>query len=229
MDTGDDPRFKVLEKALSELKVSMQQGRIKAQFPRKNAADAVERGQSALKALQYSYAEPEQIVQMPAFNELMEAADVVETLLGGPGFEDEIDEDPLAVAEAAWTISTIRSLKDRLYLTGSGLELGVDAMAGRVVAVREHPKSDDLLVTRVAAGASLPVVTNDTSVKAEDRVGVAFLPPTEIHGTVSRGMFLGAGDGVLKDVRPGPDDRPEVPPQAYAETRNMLAQYIGAD
>lgn len=228
MDTGSDPRFTVLDRALEDLATILQQGKIKAQFPRKEASEAVERGHSALKALQYSYAEPEQITAMPAFNELKEAMDIVETLLGGPGFPDEVKEDALAVAQTSWTINTVRSLEDRLELTGSGLELGIDVAAGRVVSVADHPEADNLLVTRVAAGASLPVVTNDTSIKAEDRVGLALLPPTDLRGVISKAMFLGVpGEGVLTEVKPGPSGRPEVPPDAYAETRNVLSDYVG--
>ncbi len=226
MDTANDPRLAVAEQALEDLKASFEHGHIKAQFPRDRAAQAVERGLGALKGLKYTYAEPDQLVSLPQFNELMEAIDVVETLLGGPGFEDEIDEKPLAVAQAAWAIETIRSLEDRIQLTGDSLELAVEVRPGRVVSKAEHPDADDLWVTGVAAGGSLRIVTNDGSVETDDRVGVAMLPPTDLRGIVSEGMFLGDDDGVLTDVRPGPHGRPDVMPTAYAETRNMLNQYL---
>lgn len=226
MDTANDPRLAVAEKALEDLKGSFEHGHIKAQFPRDRAAEAVERGLGALKGLKYAYAEREQLVSMPQFNELMETVDIVETLLGGPGFEDEIDEKPLAVAQAVWAIDTLRSLEERIQLTGDGMELAVDVRPGRVVTRSKHPTADDLWVTGVAAGSSIRVVTNDGNVDTDDRIGVAMLPPTELHGVISRGMFLGDEDGVLTDVRPGPNDRPEVPPTAYAETRNMLNQYL---
>lgn len=226
MDTANDPRLAVAERGLEDLKDHIEHGHIKAQFPRERAAEAVERGLGALKGLKYSYAEPDDLVASPQFNELLEAIDIVETLLGGPGFEDEIEEDELAVAHASWTIDTLRSLEDRLRLTGDGLELAVDVRPGRVVSRAEHPEADDLWITRVAAGNSLRVVTNDGSVEKDDRVGVAMLPPVELRGVVSRGMFLGDGEGVLTDVRPGPDGRPEVPPTAYTETRDQLSAYL---
>lgn len=226
MDTAEDPRLLVVEKALQELKASFKHGHIKAQFPREEAAEAVDRGLGALQGLKYTYAEPDQLVELPQFNELVEAVNVVETLLGGPGFEDEIDEKPLAVAQAAWTIETVGSLAERIQLTGDGLELAVDARPGRVLSVSKHPDADELWVTGVAAGSSIRVVTNDGSVSKGDRVGVAMLPPTELHGVISRGMFLGGDSGILTDVNPGPDGRPDVPPTAYDETRNMLNQYL---
>lgn len=226
MDTANDPRLLVVERGLEDLKASLTHGHIKAQFPRQKAAEACERGLGALRGIKYTYAEPEALVQMPLFRELVESIDISETLLGGPGFAKEITEQPLAVAQAEWIISIVRSLEERLLLPGSGLEVAVDVLPGRVVTVRDHPEAEGLKVTGVAAGASLQVVTNDATISADDRVGVALLPPADLRGVVSRGMFLGAGDGVLTDVRPGPDGRPEVPPGAYAETRNMLSQYL---
>lgn len=228
MDTANDPRLAVAEQALEDLKTSFEHGHIKAQFPRHQAAEAVERGLGALKGLKYTYTEPDQIVELAPFNELMEAVQVVETLLGGPGFEAEIDEQPLAVAQAAWTIETLRSLEQRIRLTGDGLELAVDVRPGRVVSISDHPHADNLQVVGVAAGGSVRVVTNDPSVDKDDQVGVAMLPPTELHGIISRGMFLGDTDGVLTDVRPGPHGRPDVPPTAYTETRTTLTEYLEA-
>ncbi len=228
MDTANDPRLAVAERALEDLKDSLQHGHIKAQIPQGEAMENLEKALGSLKAVKYSYAEPKNLIQMQPFQELVDAADHVEELLGGDAFHEEIDEKPLAVAQARWAIDTVASLEDRLLLPGDELELAVDARKGRVVTVSEHPEADDLVVTRVAAGRGLTVVTNDASVSQDDEVGVAFLAPTDLRGVISEGMFLGADEGVLTSVEEGPHGRPDVPEEAYHETRNMLAAYLEA-
>lgn len=225
MDTANDPRLALAEQALSDLHERIQQGHIKAQFDQKGALSAIETGQGALKELKYTYAEPDQLVAMDGFDQLVEAVDELEAALGGEGFHEEIEEDPLAVARARWTIDNLRSLEERLFLDGTELETAVEARVGRVLSTREHPEGD-LILTRVAAGRSLPVVTNDLSVADDEGVGVALLPPTQIHGVLSEGMFLGADEGVLTGVEEGDQGRPDVPGKAYAETRNMLDGFL---
>lgn len=225
MDTGNDPRLAVAERALEDLDERIQHGHIQAQYDQKGARAAIDRGLNALKQLKYTYAEPDQLVAMEAFDELLAAVDDVEAALGGEGFYDEIEEDALAVARARWTIDTIRSLEERIHLEGQELETAVEVRPGRILSTREHPEAD-LVLTRVAAGRSLPVVTNDLSVADDDQVGVALLPPTEIHGALSEAMFLGASDGVLTGVEEGAGGRPDVPDEAYNETRNMLDSFL---
>lgn len=227
MDTGNDPRFLVAEKALEELQGSVLHGRIKAPLRRDRAEPALHRALAALRALRYCYAEPAAIGAMPQSQELLHAVGEVEAALGGPGFEERIKEDALAVARAGWAVGNVRSLAARLAIPGQGLETAVDLAAGRVLTAAKHPRADSLLVTRVAAGRGLTVVTNDLGVKPDDRVGLALLPPADLRGVVSQGMFLGAGKGVLKGVEAGPDGRPRVPDAALAETRSMVAQYVG--
>jgi predicted RNA-binding protein with EMAP domain len=224
MDTANDPRLRVVEQAWADLEERIRHGHIKAQFDPKGAQAAIEAGQSALQELKYTYAEPGQLVDMEAFGQLVDSAGELETALGGEGFHAEIEEDPLAVARARWTIDLVHSLEDRLFLEGDELETAVEVRAGRVISVREHT-AGEIWLTRVAAGRSIPVVTNDPTVDDDDQVGVAFLPPTEVHGVVSEGMFLGDGDGVLRGVE-ADEGRPDVDEAAYAETRNALSGFL---
>lgn len=229
MDTANDARLATAERALADLQESLQHGHIKAQFPKDEAMQALDEVASSLKALKYTYAEPEALVEMDPFKDLQGAAARVEKLLGGPSFHEEIDEKPLAVAQARWALDTVATLEERLLLPGKPLDLAVEARKGRVLSTREHPKADELLVTRVGAGRGLTVVTNDASVAKDDEVGIALLPPTDLRGVVSEGMFLGDDDGVLTGVAEDDDGRPDVPPEAFSETRNHVSAYLDRD
>lgn len=225
MDTANDPRLLVVEQALADVEERIRHGHIKAQFDRDGARAAIDEASSALQQLKYTYAEPDQLVEMEPFEQLETSAEELEEALGGEGFHEQIEEDALAVSRARWTIDLVDSLADRLSLEGAELETGVQARVGRVLSVREHTEGE-IWLTRVAAGRSVPVVTNDPSVSDDDRVGLAFLPPTEIHGVVSQGMFLGDAEGVLTDVEEDEHGRPTVPAEAYAETRNALDRFL---
>lgn len=226
MDTANDARLALAERALEHLKDHLRHGHIKAQFPKEEATQALEDGVGSLKALKYTYAEPEALVEMDPFHDLEEATRRIEEHLGGPTFHEDIQEKPLAVAHARWTINLVDTLRDRLLLDGDELELAVEARKGRIVSTHEHPQADELLVTRVAAGRGLTVVTNDDSVGQDDEVGLALLPPTDLRGVISEGMFLGDEEGVLTDVDAGASGRPDVPEAAYDETRNQLSAYL---
>jgi predicted RNA-binding protein with EMAP domain len=108
MDTAEDPRLRVAEQALEDLHERIQQGHIKAQFDQKSALAAIETGQGSLKELKYTYAEPDQLVEMDQFGTLEQAVDELEQALGGEGFHEAIEEDALAVARARWTIDTLQ-------------------------------------------------------------------------------------------------------------------------
>lgn len=225
MDTGNDPRFRVLEAALDTLTANLQQGRLKAPIPRRKALDAVEAAHRALPALRYSYLDADGIRALPAFADLLASADELEAILGGPGFRTAIREDALAVAEAGFALDQIRSLGARLDLP-EGYEAAVEAAAGRVVSVSPLPDAPQLHVTHVVAGRPLTVVTNDPTVGKDDHVGVALLPPRRFHGLVSDAMFLGVGGGVLRGIEEGPGGRPVVPDEAWKAARGILGAYL---
>lgn len=228
MDTGNDPRLAILDRALQDARRNVETGRLRAQFKKAAALEALATGHAALMVLRYAYQPAAELVEMDEFGNLTASADALEDALGGPGVEERIKEDALAVAQVAWLTDNLRSLEQRLALPGEGLELAVDARAGRVVSASKHPNAENLVLCRVAAGRPLRVVTNDASVRADETVGVALLPPVELRGIVSQGMFLGAGEGILRGVAPDAHDRPDVPPEAWAETRGLVAQYTGS-
>lgn len=221
----DDARFAVVDRGRGDVARILEAGKLHASFDDAAAAEAVGRADGALKEITYSYADPATLRGMDATKRLTGAADALVDALGGPDWRETITDDAEAVATVAWWIGTVRSLPARLDLEG-GPEVGVDAAAGRVLAIQDHPRTDAVRIARVAAGRSVPVVTNDPDVAQDDRVGVAFLPPSTIHGTVSEGMLLGAGDGVLSDVSPDDEGRPDVPDEAWVETRNILSGYV---
>jgi predicted RNA-binding protein with EMAP domain len=53
------------------------------------------------------------------------------------------------------------------------------------------------------------------------------LPPTSFMGITSEGMFLGAGEGVLKDVQGETGEMPKgIPLEALNEARNFVETFL---
>lgn len=87
----------------------------------------------------------------------------------------------------------------------------IDAFYGEVMTASKLVPGKLLLLCLVDAGPgngyyggkSLKVVTNDLSIKADRILPVAMLPPREVGGVVSEGMFMdGGGDKSLVGKRP---------------------------
>lgn len=224
----DDPRLRVAEAALDRMAKVFEHKLVQRQaLPHARCQDACEKGLSALRSLKYSYATPDALREMSQFETLTGLADTLLDQLGGEDWHEDVEETALGIARVRWGVAVLQGLPDRLTLPETGLEAGVDARVGGVVTARQHPHADDLRVLRVAAGRGFDVVTNDETVDADDRVGLALLPPTEIAGTVSEGMLLGLpGGGVLTGVTEGDRGRPDVPDDAWAETRNVLDEFL---
>ncbi len=106
---------------------------------------------------------------------------------------------------------------------------GVDIRVGRILSVAKHPNADSLLICNVdLGGKAITVVTNDLTVKEGDKVAVALLPPKNIRGIISEGMFLGAGEGVLKGVEGSPGEWAKVPKETLAEARNFVNEFLSS-
>jgi len=63
-------------------------------------------------------------------------------------------------------------------------------------------------------------------IRKEDSVAVALLPPKNLRGIISEGMFLGSSEGVLKNVRGNPGEWAEVPEDALKEARNFINEFL---
>ena len=99
---------------------------------------------------------------------------------------------------------------------------------GEILSVAKHPAALKLLICNLNLGErAITLVTNDLTLKDGDKVAVALLPPENFLGITSEGMFLGAGDGVLKDVDGDLGDIPRgIPLEALNEARNLVEAFL---
>ncbi|WP_367883520.1 tRNA-binding protein [Thermococcus peptonophilus] len=213
--------------------------KFKGKWDKKRAIQLAKEMIPEIQAMRYSYIDPNELVDTPQMKALKEKALEIIEALGGEDWhhkflrladKSEREKVEEAVAKVRFFLNTILGLDRRLALGKiNDPVIAVDIkVGGEVMSVAKHPNADRLLVTNVNIGdRAITVVTNDLTVKEGNRVAVALLPPANFRGIVSEGMFLGAGEGVLKDVKGEIGGLPKgIPLEALNETRNIVEAFL---
>lgn len=239
-DTSKDYRLLVAEKSVELFLKTIEGAKFKGKWDKKGAIQLAKEMIPEIQAMRYTYVDPKELVDTPQMKALKEKAEGIIEALGGEdwhhkflsladkGEREKVEE---AVAKIKFFLNTILNLDKRLSLGKiNDPVIAVDIKVGEVMSVAKHPNADRLLVTNVNIGdRAITVVTNDLTVKEGNRVAVALLPPANFRGIVSEGMFLGAGEGVLKDVKGEVGGLPKgIPLEAFVETRNLVEAFLKA-
>ncbi|AAL80510.1 tRNA-binding protein [Pyrococcus furiosus DSM 3638] len=237
-DTSKDYRLLVAEKAVELFLRTIEGAKFRGQWDKKKAVQLAKEMIPDIQALRYSYIDPEELVDTPQIKSLKEKAQGIIEALGGEDWhhkflsqatKEEREKVEEQVAKIKFFLNTILRLDKRLKLGKiNDPVIAVDIVVGEVMSVGKHPNADRLLVTNVNIGnRAITVVTNDLTVKEGNRVAVALLTPRNFFGVVSEGMFLGAGEGVLKDVKGEIGGLPKgIPLEALKETRNAVEAFL---
>ncbi|ALV63093.1 hypothetical protein ADU37_CDS13940 [Thermococcus sp. 2319x1] len=237
-DTSKDYRLLVAEKAVELFLKTIEGAKFKGKWDKKRAVKLAKEMIPELQALRYSYLEPQELIETPQMKELKEKALGIVEALGGEDWytkfleladRSEREKVEESIAKVRFFLNTILNLDKRLALGKiNDPVIAVDIRVGEVMSAGKHPNADKLLVCNVNIGdRAITVVTNDLTVKEGHRVAVALLPPANFRGITSEGMFLGAGEGVLKDVKGEIGGLPKgIPLEALKETRNLVEAFL---
>ncbi|WP_457751322.1 tRNA-binding protein [Thermococcus sp.] len=237
-DTSRDYRLLVAEKSVELFLKTVEHAKFKGKWNKKGAIQLAKEVIPELQAMRYSYVEPRELIETPQMRALKEKALEIIEALGGEDWhhtfisladKNEREKVEEQVAKVRFFLNTVLGLDKRLALGKiNDPVIAVDIKVGEVMSVAKHPNADRLLVTNVNIGdRAITVVTNDLTVKEGNRVAVALLPPANFRGIVSEGMFLGAGEGVLKDVKGEIGGLPKgIPLEAFKETRNLVEAFL---
>lgn len=237
-DTSKDYRLKVAEKAVEQFIRVVEGSNLRGSWNKKQVRLIAKNMNPEIQTMYYSYVSPQELAKTPQMNNLLNGVDEIIENLGGEDYSrkflselnrEEREKLDLPLSRMKFFFNTIRGLPDRLMLGEiDDPVIGVDIKVGELVSVSKHPDTDSLMICNVNIGKrAITVITNDTSVKDNDRVAVALLPPSVFMGISSEGMFLGAGEGVLKDVEGEVGSLPQhIDVAAFNETRNLVDQFI---
>lgn len=237
-DTSKDYRLKVAEKSIEQFIRVIEGSNLRGSWNKKQVRMIAKNMNPDIQTLYYSYISPQELAKTPQMENLLNSVDEIIENLGGEDYSrkflselnrEEREKLELPLSKIKFFFNTIRGLPERLMLGEiDDPVIGVDIKVGEIVSVSKHPKTDTLMVCNVNLGKrAITVITNDLTVKDNDRVGVALLPPSAFMGISSEGMFLGAGKGILKDVDGEIGNLPQhIDVEALNETRNFVDQYI---
>lgn len=237
-DTSNDYRLKVAEKAVEDFIRVVEGSNLRGSWNKKQVRLIAKNMNPDIQTLYYSYVSPQELAKTPQMENLLKSVDEIIENLGGEDyakkFQSELNRQErekldLPLSKMKFFFNTIRGLPDRLMLGEiDDPVIGVDIVVGELVSVSKHQKTDNLMVCNVNLGKrAITVITNDLTVKDNDHVAVSLLPPSEFMGIASEGMFLGAGEGILKDVEGELGSLPKhIDVNAFNETRNLVDAYI---
>lgn len=237
-DTSQDYRLRVAQKATEQFIRVVEGSNLRGSWNKKQVRLIAKNMNPDIQTMYYSYISPQELAKTPQMENLLKSVDEIIENLGGEDYSkkflaelkrEEREKLELPLAKMKFFFNTIRGLPDRLKLGEiNDPVIGVDIKVGELVSVSKHPNTDTLMVCNVNLGKhAITVITNDLSVKDNDKVGVALLPPSAFMGISSEGMFLGAGEGILKDVEGELGSLPQhIDVAAFNETRNLVDQFL---
>jgi len=239
-DTSNDYRLLVGEKSVDLFLRTIEGANLKGRWNKRNVRQIARDMIPEIQSLYYSYVEPADLAKMPQIESLKEKAEEITENMGGENwyrhFLDMVSKEEKSKLEES--ITKIRFFLNIILNMDKRLALGpiadpivaIDIKVGEIVSAGEHPKADNLLVCNVnIKERAITVITNDLDVKEDNRVAVAMLPPTSFMGITSEGMFLGAGEGVLKNVEGELGGMPKgIPLEALNEARNFVEAFINS-
>lgn len=143
--------------------------------------------------------------------------------------KEEKEKVEEAISKVRFFIDTIVSIKNRiLFGQINDPIVSIDIKIGEIMSVNKHPKNYGLMISNVNLGKrAIKVVTNDSTAKEGNNVAIAMLPPETFSGIVSEGMFLGTGEGILKNVKGEIGSMPKgILLEALNESKNLIEGYL---
>lgn len=237
-DTSKDYRLLLAEKSIDLFLRTLEGANLKGRWNKKQVVQNAKDMIPEIHSLYYSYVEQADMAQMPQIASIKEKAMNIIDYLGGDNWyrsfldlvaKDEKNKLGESIAKIRFFLNTILNIDNRLAL-GPILDpvISIDIKVGELVSVAGHPEADSLLICNVnIKERAITVVTNDLSLKESNRVAVAMLPHTSFMGITSEGMFLGAGEGVLKNVQGEMGEMPKgIPLEALNEARNFVENFL---
>ncbi len=237
-DTSKDYRLLVAEKSIDLFLRAIEGKNFKGHWKKRPAMDTAKEMGRELQALAYSYMEPQDLLISPQIAEIKENTIKVQEFLGGEDWNkkfldlanrDEKEKLEENIAKVRFFLNTFFGLEKRISLGPiSDPIIGIDIIVGEIMSVGKHNKADNLVICNVNVGErAITVVTNDLEVKEGNHVAISMLPPSTFMGITSEGMFLGAGEGVLKDVQGELGQMPHgIPLEALNESRNLIESFL---
>jgi len=190
-DISKDPRILMVEYALKQLKEMTINKRYKLPASKENTLAALNKLNSTIKAIKYSYLSPSILAnnQMISEFQLM----VNQFCEAITKHIKEIERNKFIAANLKFIFSVLKGFKNRLKMGDKiTVDKAIDIIAVKVISVVKVDAKQNLFLCRVGDGEKiLNVITNLPTIKKEMIVPVAILPPRDFGTEISEAMFCG--------------------------------------
>jgi len=225
MDISKDPRILMAEYALDRLKTLTINKKYKLPASKEKTLEAINKMNSILKNIKYSYIEPKILVDDTRVKEfeLMSNQFWDYIVKNNP----DIDKPNITNLELRFIFNILKGFRRRLRLGNQvPISKAIDIIAVKIISVSKLPKSDNLFLCRVGDGKRvLNIITNLKGVKKDQILPAAILPPREFGGEISEAMFVSSVDLKNNNLKAG-DLILELPDDALKEVNNQILKIL---
>ena len=184
MDTANDFRIRLAEKAIEECEKSLGNLRIQK---RKELVKKITQLKSEIQILKYSYMDFKELSEFESTLKISNTAGEVLKKI-------ENHERDFHYLNSKYWLDYLQNLP-KLLKRGE-IEKASEAIryfSGDVVSSK---KLNDLWLCKVDCGFGMDVITNSQELANRKRIVVAFLPPKQFGNYISEGMFVDAEFGI---------------------------------
>ena len=193
-DISNDPRILMAEYALKRLKDLTINKKYKLPASKENTLEAINRLNSTIKNMKYSFIPPLELVNNRMFKEfdLMANQFWDAIVKNNPDFE----RNPLIYKEIEFIFKILKGLETRLLIANEvSLDKAIDIIAVKILTVSKLSGKDNLFICRVGDGTKIiNIITNLKDVKKDLVLPAAILPPREFESEISDAMFCSSKD-----------------------------------
>ena len=180
MDTANDFRIRLAEKAIDECEKSL--GNLKIQ-KRKELIRKVAQLKSEIQILKYSYMDFKELSEFESTLKISKTAEEILKKIEG-------HERDFHYLNSIYWLDYLYSLP-KLLKRGE-IEKASEAIRYFSGIIISSKKFDNLWLCKVDCGFGMDVITNSQELANRKRIVVAFLPPRQFGNYISEGMFVDA-------------------------------------
>lgn len=223
-DVSKDPRILMVEAVLKILKDLTLQKKYKLPGSKEKTMEAINRVNSSIKQIKYSYISPLDLVEDRMIKEFdLMANQFWDAILKNV---QEIKKNRFIMAKLQFIFNVLRGFKSRLMLGNEGsIEKAVDIIAVKILSISDLEKKENLKICRVGDGErALNIITNLTGIKKDMVLPAAILPPREFGLQVSEAMFCSNEDLVAMREQVG--ERVTLPANALKEVNHYVLDLL---
>lgn len=192
-DVSKDSRILMVEYALHRLKELTKSKSYKLPASKEKTMEAINRMNSVIKEIKYSYFAPMELADKKQVKEL--------TLMANQFWDAilknlELDKDSLSDMELKFIFNILKGFEERLRLGNeASLAKAIDILAVKIVSVSKLEGKDKLFLCRCGDGKDIiNIVTNLDNVKKGVVLPAAVLSPAQFGSEISTAMFCSSND-----------------------------------